>query len=194
MWDWVHPQQVCRWHQAVWCGWHAGGKGRHSEGPGQAAEVGLREPHEIQQGQAQGPARGSGQFQTQARAGRRAAWEQPWGLFVRVWASVAATFGFLAAFLWIWCSPGIVFPSPMWMLLAALTGKPVFICVSFGCKRRWESGCWLPPSPGSCSALLPAMGPSAPSEHAWAAMGTAGTVSTRGLNFLAVVLALLLGL
>ncbi|GAB0193470.1 mitochondrial enolase superfamily member 1 [Grus japonensis] len=26
-WDRVHPQQVCRRHQAAWCGRHAGGKG-----------------------------------------------------------------------------------------------------------------------------------------------------------------------
>ncbi|GAB0184942.1 mitochondrial enolase superfamily member 1 [Grus japonensis] len=32
-WDRVHPQQVCRRHQAVWCGQDAGGKGCHPEGP-----------------------------------------------------------------------------------------------------------------------------------------------------------------
>ncbi|GAB0202696.1 mitochondrial enolase superfamily member 1 [Grus japonensis] len=32
-WDGVHPQQVCRRHQAVWCGRHTGGKGCHPEGP-----------------------------------------------------------------------------------------------------------------------------------------------------------------
>jgi len=37
---------------------------------GQAAEVGLREPHEVQQGQVQAPARGSGQRQTQIQAGQ----------------------------------------------------------------------------------------------------------------------------
>ena len=40
-WGWVHPQHACRWHQAVWCGRHAGGKGCHPEGPWQAWEVGL---------------------------------------------------------------------------------------------------------------------------------------------------------
>ncbi|GAB0185946.1 mitochondrial enolase superfamily member 1 [Grus japonensis] len=54
-WDRVHPQQVCRRHQAVWCGRHAGGKGCHPEGPGQAGEVGPCKPHEVQQGQVQGP-------------------------------------------------------------------------------------------------------------------------------------------
>ena len=49
------------WHQAVWCGRHAGGKGCHPEGPGQAGEVGPCKPHEVQQGQAQGPAHQSGQ-------------------------------------------------------------------------------------------------------------------------------------
>jgi len=39
--------------------------------------VGLREPHEVQQDQVQGPARGSGQSQTQVQAGRRVAREQP---------------------------------------------------------------------------------------------------------------------
>jgi len=33
---------------------------RDSEGPGLAGEVGLHEIHEVQQGQLQGPARGSG--------------------------------------------------------------------------------------------------------------------------------------
>jgi len=32
----------------------------HPEGPGQAGEVGLCEPHEVQQGQVQGPTPGSG--------------------------------------------------------------------------------------------------------------------------------------
>jgi len=35
-------------------------EGYHPEGPGQAQEVGLCEPHEVQQGQVQGPAPGSG--------------------------------------------------------------------------------------------------------------------------------------
>jgi len=45
-----------------------GGKGWHAEGPGQAREVGLCEPHE---GQVQGPAFGSGQSQAQLQAGWR---------------------------------------------------------------------------------------------------------------------------
>jgi len=48
-----------------------GGMGCHPEGPGQGQEVGLSEPHEVQQGQVQGPARGLGQSQAQAQAGRR---------------------------------------------------------------------------------------------------------------------------
>jgi len=43
--------------------------GCYSEGPGQAGEVGLREPHEIQQGQAQGPASGLGQPLLSIQAG-----------------------------------------------------------------------------------------------------------------------------
>ena len=35
--------------------------GCHPEGPGQAQEVGQYEHHEVQQGQIQGPAHGSGQ-------------------------------------------------------------------------------------------------------------------------------------
>jgi len=34
--------------------------GCHPEGPGQAQEVGLCEPHEVQQGEVQGPALGLG--------------------------------------------------------------------------------------------------------------------------------------
>jgi len=41
--------------------------------------LGLCEPHEVQQGQVQGPARGSGQSQTQVQAGQRVAREQPSG-------------------------------------------------------------------------------------------------------------------
>ena len=70
-WDWVHPQQVCWWHQAEWCGRHARGKGCHPEGPWQAWEVGLWEPHEVQQGQVRGPSPGSGQSQAQIQAGRK---------------------------------------------------------------------------------------------------------------------------
>ena len=51
----------------------------HSEGPWQPGEVGLREPHEVQQGQVEGPACGSWQSQTQVQAGWRVAREQPWG-------------------------------------------------------------------------------------------------------------------
>ena len=37
------------------------GTGWHPEGPGQAGEVGLCEPHEVQRGRVQGPAPGAGQ-------------------------------------------------------------------------------------------------------------------------------------
>ena len=37
----------------------------------------LHEPHEVQQGQVQGPASGSGQSETQLQAGQRVALEQP---------------------------------------------------------------------------------------------------------------------
>ena len=42
----------------------------HPEGPGQAGKVGPCEPHEVQQGQVQGPAHGSGQSQAQIQAGQ----------------------------------------------------------------------------------------------------------------------------
>lgn len=38
--DQVHPQQVHQ-HQAVWYGWHTGGKGCYSEGLWQASEIGF---------------------------------------------------------------------------------------------------------------------------------------------------------
>ena len=73
--DQVHPQQVCRWHQAVWCSQHDWWKGYHPEGPWQAWDVGPWEPHEVQHGLVQGPAHGSGQAQIQA--GWRTDLEQP---------------------------------------------------------------------------------------------------------------------
>lgn len=39
------------------------------EVPGRAGEAGLCEPHEVQQGEGQGPAPGSGQFSPQERHG-----------------------------------------------------------------------------------------------------------------------------
>jgi len=51
------------------CGWHTRGKRCHPEGPGQAAEVGLCEPHEVQQGQVQGPALGRGNPKHKYRLG-----------------------------------------------------------------------------------------------------------------------------
>jgi len=39
-WDRVHPQQVCRWHQAEWCSWHPRSMGCHPEGNGQSSRSG----------------------------------------------------------------------------------------------------------------------------------------------------------
>jgi len=47
-WHGVHPQQVCRGHQAEWCSRYTGRKGSHPEGPGQAGEVGPWKPNEVQ--------------------------------------------------------------------------------------------------------------------------------------------------
>lgn len=55
--------------------------GCHPEGQSQ---MGPSEHHEIQQGQAQGPAPGLGQSQAQIQAERRVDWEQPWGEGLRV--------------------------------------------------------------------------------------------------------------
>ena len=54
-------------------------KGCHPEGPGQAWEVGMRKPHEVEKGWVQGPAPGLGQSQAQVQNGRRMNWEQLWG-------------------------------------------------------------------------------------------------------------------
>jgi len=59
-WDWVHPQQVYRQHQAEWCSLLVRRKGCHPEGSWQAQRVGPCEPHGFQQAQAQGPANGLG--------------------------------------------------------------------------------------------------------------------------------------
>lgn len=53
------------------------GRDVHPQGPGQAPEVGLCEPHEAQQDQGQHPALGSGQVQAQTQAGGRMDQEQP---------------------------------------------------------------------------------------------------------------------
>ncbi|PKU43420.1 rna-directed dna polymerase from mobile element jockey-like [Limosa lapponica baueri] len=47
------------------------GKWCHPEGPGQALEVGPCQHHEVQPGQVQGPAPGSGQCQAQIQVGQR---------------------------------------------------------------------------------------------------------------------------
>jgi len=62
-----------RWVVQLTC-WR---EGMLSERPWQAWEVGLCEPHEVQQGQVQGPAYGLGQSQSKIEARRRMDWEQP---------------------------------------------------------------------------------------------------------------------
>ena len=84
-WDRVHPQQIWRWHQAVWCGRYSRGKGCHLEGPWQATEVDTCEPRDVQQGQVQGPSSGLVQSQTWIQAGRQVDWEQP------CWEGLAGT-------------------------------------------------------------------------------------------------------
>ena len=86
----VHPQQGCRWHQAEWCGQHSWGMGCHPEGPRQAWEVGLCEPLEVQQGQVEGPAHGSGQTPVSVQAGGWRDWEQPF------WEGLGGTGGWEA--------------------------------------------------------------------------------------------------
>ena len=49
----MHPQQICRGHQAEWCRWHARGKKCHPEGPWQASEVSTCQTLEVQLGQVQ---------------------------------------------------------------------------------------------------------------------------------------------
>lgn len=50
-WNLVYPQQVCQWHQPVWCDQHNGGKGCHAEAHRQVWEVNLYKSHDVQQGQ-----------------------------------------------------------------------------------------------------------------------------------------------
>jgi len=76
-WDWVHPQQVCRWHQAEWCSWHTRRTECYPDGPGKAREVALQEPHEIQQVQVQSPAHGLRQPLLSIQKGGWRDWEQP---------------------------------------------------------------------------------------------------------------------
>lgn len=105
------------------------------------------------------------------------------------------SFGFLAAFKVIWCSPGIVFLFPTWIFLAALIKKPVLTCASFRCKREKEVlGVEAVAAPESCAVLCrAAMGSSAPLSHAQEE-GRKDMVCTLELNFLALVPVLLLGL
>ena len=56
--------------------WHVRRIGCHPEGPGEAWEVGLCEPHELQQGQVQGPAHQSEQPLVSIQAGGWRDWER----------------------------------------------------------------------------------------------------------------------
>lgn len=49
----------------------------HPQGSGQAGEVGLCEPHEVQQGRWQGPVTGLGQPQVSTQAGDEGIGDQP---------------------------------------------------------------------------------------------------------------------
>ena len=51
--DWVHPQNICRWHQAVCCSQHTWGMRCDSKRPRQAQAVGPGQPCESQQSQEQ---------------------------------------------------------------------------------------------------------------------------------------------
>ena len=73
----MHPQKVCRWHQAEYCGWYSRGKGWHPEGPWQTGEVGPCESHEGQQHQVQDLALGSRQLPVSVQTGWWKDWEQP---------------------------------------------------------------------------------------------------------------------
>jgi len=42
-WDWMHPQQLCGWHQSEKCSWCSKGKGRQKVGSWQACGMGPRE-------------------------------------------------------------------------------------------------------------------------------------------------------
>lgn len=55
-WDRVQPQQICWQRHALWGSWHFGGKAFHPEELWHARQVGLCEPHEVQQCEKQGPA------------------------------------------------------------------------------------------------------------------------------------------
>jgi len=61
-------------HQSDWCSWYNRSKGYLPGRP-----VGPHEPTEVQQGQVQGVALGSGQSQTQLQTRRGTPWKQPCG-------------------------------------------------------------------------------------------------------------------
>ena len=73
----MHPQQVCWWDQAECCSWHNRRKGCQKRS-GQALKVGPWKPNEVQEGQVQGVAPGSGQSQITVQTGKNAPWEQPY--------------------------------------------------------------------------------------------------------------------
>lgn len=73
----VEVSALCWQDQAVWCSGHTGGKRCHSEEPGQAWEVGLCKPHEIQQREVQCPTPGLWQSRAHLQVGWRSDWECP---------------------------------------------------------------------------------------------------------------------
>ena len=74
----MHPQQVCRWHSAEWCGQQTWETECHPGGSGQAQEMGLCELHEDQEGQVQGPVSGSRHPPVSRQAGGWRDWEPCW--------------------------------------------------------------------------------------------------------------------
>lgn len=72
--DEVHLHKFADDQQAEWCSWFNRRKGCHPVRPGQAWRVGPCEPDGVQQGQVQGIARMSGQFQTYVQIRRKNHW------------------------------------------------------------------------------------------------------------------------
>ena len=76
--QWVHPEQVCWWHQAEWCTWYNRRKGCYPEGPVPAWEVGSHEHNEAQHVQVQGAAPWLEQSHRWVQTGRRTHQGQAW--------------------------------------------------------------------------------------------------------------------
>jgi len=122
------------------------------KGPGQDGEVGPREPDEVQQGQVQGAALGSGQCQVLTQTGGRSPWEQA-------------------------CGEGLGGPGGRGAghEPAVCARSPEANCV-LGCiKKGWQQGEGgdRPPLLGSCeapcAALRPGLGP--PAQEGRGALG-----------------------